>query len=187
MSNQETPESIAIGKVPLFKHLEYSELISLLFFVETKSVLQEDNLFHQHDQPDGMYILMAGALKIYLPPTAMGGKQKDLTELSPGQYVGEFGLIDGEPRSASVTAVKDSQVLFLPTTAFVKALDEHPKIAKSVVDALCDLVISLPKLKIDSDRGLALIKERRVMPDLENMRRLTRIIRKYNQIQSQRV
>ena len=101
--------------------------------------------------------------------------------------MGEFGLIDGEPRSASVTAVKDSQVLFLPTTAFVKALDEHPKIAKSVVDALCDLVISLPKLKIDSDRGLALIKERRVMPDLENMRRLTRIIRKYNQIQSQRV
>jgi hypothetical protein len=36
-----------------------------------------------------------------------------------------------------VTAVKDSQVLFLPTTAFVKAIDEHPKIAKSVTDALC--------------------------------------------------
>jgi len=187
VSNQETPESIAIGKVPLFKQLEYAELISLLFFVETKSVLQEDNLFHKNDQPDGMYILMSGVLKIYLPPTTMGGKHKDLAELSPGQYVGEFGLIDGEPRSASVTALKDSQVLFLPTTAFVKAIDEYPKIAKSVVDALCDLVISLPKLKIDSDRGLALIKERKVKPDLENMRKLTSIIRKYNQIQSQRV
>jgi CRP-like cAMP-binding protein len=71
-----------------------------------------------------MYILMSGALKIYLPPTSIGGKHKDLVELLPGQYVGEFGLIDGEPRSASVTALKDSQVLFLPTTAFVKAIDE---------------------------------------------------------------
>jgi CRP-like cAMP-binding protein len=187
MSNQETPESIAVSKVPLFKDLEYADLISLLFFVQTKSVSQDSNLFHQHDQPDGMYILMAGALKIYLPPTSIGGKHKDLTELLPGQYVGEFGLIDGEPRSASVIAVKDSQVLFLPTTAFVKAIDEHPKIAKSVTNALCNLILSLPKLKIDSDRGLALIEERKVKPSLENMRRLTTIIRKYNQMQSQRI
>jgi CRP-like cAMP-binding protein len=187
VSNQETPESIAVSKVPLFRGLEYADLISLLFFVETKSVTQDNNLFHQHDEPDGMYILMSGALKIYLPPTGLGGKRKDLTELSPGQYVGEFGLIDGEPRSASVTAVKDSQVLFLPTTAFVKAIDAHPKIAKSVTDALCNLVLGLPKLKIDSERGLALIEERKVKPDLENMRRLTRIIRKHNQIQSQRI
>jgi hypothetical protein len=77
--------------------------------------------------------------------------------------------------------------LFLPTTAFVKAIDAHPKIAKSVTDALCNLVLGLPKLKIDSERGLALIEERKVKPDLENMRRLTRIIRKHNQIQSQRI
>lgn len=186
MSNQETPESIAVSKVPLFQGLQYADLMSLLFFVETKSIPQDQNLFHHNDAPDGMYILMAGLLKVYLPPTAMGGQKKDLTELSPGQYVGEFGLIDGQPRSASVTALKDSQVLFLPTSAFVKSIDEHPSIAKSVINALCDLVLNLPKLKINSSKGMALIESRNLRPDLDNMRRLIAIIREHNRNQSKR-
>ena len=95
-------------------------------------------------------------------------------------------MIDGQPRSASVTTLKDCQVLFLPTHAFARAIEEHPSIAKSVTNALCDIILSLPKLKINSSKGLGLIQNKNVRPDLENMRRLTAIIREYNRLQSQR-
>ena len=95
-------------------------------------------------------------------------------------------MIDGQPRSASVTALKDSQVLFPPTSAFVKSIDEHPSIAKSVINALCDLVLNLPKLKINSSKGMALIESRNLRPDLDNMRRLIAIIREHNRNQSKR-
>jgi hypothetical protein len=55
-----------------------------------------------------------------------------------------------------------------------------------VINALCDLVLNLPKLKINSSKGMALIESRNLRPDLDNMRRLVAIIREHNRNQSKR-
>jgi CRP-like cAMP-binding protein len=111
MSSQDSPESLAVSKVPLFKSLQYADLMSLLFFVEQKSFKKDENLFDKGDEPNGMYILMAGSLRVYVPPSQTGGAIKSLADLGPGKYVGEFGLIDELPRSASVLALEDCKVL----------------------------------------------------------------------------
>ena len=186
MSDDKSKEAIALNRVPLFHSLEYSDLMGLLFFVNSKNIQKDHNLFNKGDQPDGLYILMAGKLRVYIPPSQLTGPTKNLAELSPGAYVGEFGLIDSQPRSASVVAIQDSHVLFLPTDAFLNILNERPQFAKSVTNALCEMVMNQKGLKINSAHGSKLIAEKKVKPTLDNLAKLSEILREHNKNQSTR-
>jgi CRP-like cAMP-binding protein len=95
--------------------------------------------------------------------------------------VGEFGLIDGETRSASVSVIEGGEILFLPALAFGIILDQQPHIADAVCGFLCDRVMGLPKLKLTSEKGI-LIKEKRVKPTLSNMKALCQIVREHNKL-----
>ena len=95
--------------------------------------------------------------------------------------MGEFGLIDGETRSASVSVIEGGEILFLPALAFGIILDQQPHIADAVCGFLCDRVMSLPKLKLTSEKAI-LIKEKRVKPDLTNMKTLCQIVREHNKL-----
>src|SRR5262249_28580810 len=50
--------------------------------------------------------------------------------------VGELALIDGRPRSASVIAVRDCDLLFIGRVAFNEYATQHPEIYKYLVDVL---------------------------------------------------
>jgi CRP/FNR family transcriptional regulator, cyclic AMP receptor protein len=65
-------------------------------------------------------------------------------ELGPGDYFGEISLIDGKPRSATVTAGKNGLRAFaLSTFEFNAMLDSHPEVARSLLVNLCARVRSI--------------------------------------------
>lgn len=90
-----------------------------------------------------------------------------------------MGLLDGQPRSASVKALETSEVMLIPSAGFAVLLESHAHIAKVVTDALCDLINNQPKLIIKSAKS-TLIKDKKVAPILSNMKALCTILRLYN-------
>lgn len=56
-------------------------------------------------------------------------------ELGPGQHFGELALLDGGPRTATVTAASDMTVLVLSKPAFNAVLDEIPTLAHKLLIA----------------------------------------------------
>ena len=66
-----------------------------------------DVLFEAGSSPDGVYLLASGRLGVRMP----GGSQ---ARIERGELVGEAGWLLGEPRSATVTALRDSEILLLP-------------------------------------------------------------------------
>ena len=54
-------------------------------------------------------------------------------ELGPGQHFGELALLDGGPRTATVTAASDMTVLVLSKPAFNAVLDEIPTLAHKLL------------------------------------------------------
>jgi CRP/FNR family cyclic AMP-dependent transcriptional regulator len=58
-------------------------------------------------------------------------------DLGPGDYFGEISLIDGKPRSATVTAVSDLSTVSLVSWAFTPILDEEPEVAKGLLQVMC--------------------------------------------------
>jgi CRP/FNR family transcriptional regulator, cyclic AMP receptor protein len=62
-----------------------------------------------------------------------------------GDYFGEMGLIDGEPRSASIAAVDELQLMKLLRRPFLKLLEQEPGIAPAMLAELARRVRGLEK------------------------------------------
>ncbi len=63
--------------------------------------------------------------------------------LGPGDYLGEMSLIDGAPRSATVVSGPEGVTTFRLSALAFKPLMDDPKVARSLMKALCARVRSL--------------------------------------------
>lgn len=91
------------------------------------------NLFKAGDKSDGMYLIRRGELRIYLEKD---GKEVTLVTIGPGGMVGEMALFDGQPRSASVKAVKEAEITHITTDDFQKLMKQIPKWFVSLMTSL---------------------------------------------------
>src|SRR5262249_24628425 len=80
------------------------------------SLAASEALFVAGDEGDGCYRVEEGLLKASV--AAATGGERILAVLGPGSVVGELSMIDGGPRSASVTALRDSKLSFIGRAAF---------------------------------------------------------------------
>jgi CRP-like cAMP-binding protein len=76
-------------------------------------------IFRKGDPGDGCYFILEGAVKVTLPMDA--GQEVLLAILGRGDVVGEMALLDGLPRSATVTAESEVHALCVPRAAFLEA------------------------------------------------------------------
>ena len=67
-------------------------------------------LFEKGDQPDGMYFIRTGKVRIM---REQDGHETTLDILKPGDFFGEMALFDGRPRSATAQVMGDTEVEFL--------------------------------------------------------------------------
>jgi CRP/FNR family transcriptional regulator len=85
-------------------------------------------LFHAGDAGDGCHFVRSGAVKVSV--IARDGQERLLAVLGPGSLIGELALIDDEPRSATVTALRRCQMPPLPDDPVRLELQlpsEHPQ------------------------------------------------------------
>jgi CRP-like cAMP-binding protein len=169
-----------IQDIPFFKNLKTDDLLCIMRYTSMHSLAYGDYLFSQEDPSDGLYVLLSGKLKVSMFGSRVGDQSIVLAEVLPGQYVGEFGVFDGHPRSASVSALEFSKVLFLPAKAFEVILITQPLIAKFVMNNLCELVIKQPQLKILNAKVWGMIQTKALEANLKNMRTLCEIVRENN-------
>ncbi|MBX3654960.1 MAG: cyclic nucleotide-binding domain-containing protein [Ramlibacter sp.] len=59
-----------------------------------------------------------------------------VTVLGPGNLIGEMGLLDGEPRSASCTAISDLRCAILTREALNQLLEDDPSTAAKLMMAI---------------------------------------------------
>lgn len=91
-------------------------------------------LFHQGDPGDAFYVVVAGSLGVYVASPPNG--QRLLAVIGEGEAVGELALISGQPRSATVTAIRDSELLRIAKTRFDFLLKQHPDLMAGLMRIL---------------------------------------------------
>lgn len=87
-------------------------------------------LFELGDEGDDLFILRTGSLGVYLPQP--GDKLRLLALIRPGETVGEMAVISGEPRSATVIAIRDSELMRLPKDRFDKLIKGKPRLLEGL-------------------------------------------------------
>jgi predicted acylesterase/phospholipase RssA/CRP-like cAMP-binding protein len=93
-----------------------------------------DLLFEQGDASDAAYFIVAGRLLVTARDDQ--GQPVPLAELGRGEVVGELGLLDRAPRSASVRAVRDTTVAAFTADVFDELVTRSPALMLNVTRAL---------------------------------------------------
>ncbi len=87
-------------------------------------------VLHAGEPPDGVWFLISGSLAAFRPAGA--GKHNLLGYIRTGEPVGEMALIAREPHTASVFAMRDSEVLKISPQAFERLMRAHPELMEHV-------------------------------------------------------
>ncbi len=101
----------------------------------SKKVDRDHYLFREGDAPDAMYVVKSGKFAV------VKSKQTSeivLAEIGPGAMVGEMAFFDNKPRSASVKALKDSEVIALPYKALHAQFQNFPEWCKAIMRTVND-------------------------------------------------
>lgn len=103
-------------KTELFKHVEGG-----------KTYAAGETLFSQGDEPQGlMYIVQEGEIDILVDG-------RSIDSIGPGSLLGEIGLVDNKPRTATAVAKVESRVLPIDQKRFVFLVSHTPNFALQVI------------------------------------------------------
>ena len=129
------PVSTAVLKaVPLFASFPEDQLRMLTTVVTRKSAPRSTTIMAGGDATDSLYIVLSGRLKVMMSDAE--GKEVILSILGPGEFFGEMGLIDDEPRSATVMTIEPCELLSIAKRDFKKCLAENFEMAMAVMRSL---------------------------------------------------
>jgi len=124
------------GPAPANLFSVFPEKLSARLFAHAKPAKLAANevLFVAGDPGDGCYRVEQGLLKVSV--VSPSGGERILAILGPGTLVGELAMIDAQPRSASVTAARDSELSFIGRAAFEQVAIDHPDVYRHIVKLL---------------------------------------------------
>ena len=115
-----------LKKVPLFSELDDEELHQLASIVREQNYKRHTTIVHVDDPGSALYILKNGLVKITIED--QHGDEMILCILYPTDFFGEMSLLDGMPRSATVTTQEPSEVLTISREHFLSIIEQSPKI-----------------------------------------------------------
>ena len=118
-----------LGQVPLFSACSDKELDALSRHAELVDFREGETLMTEGQQGHEFFVIVDGEVGV----TAGG---ETLAKLGPGGYVGETALLDPGPRTATVTALRDTSAVLLASREFYAAVDESPVLARKLLTGL---------------------------------------------------
>jgi len=117
---------IFLDRIHLFSGLDQTQLAGIASRVEEREVSTGAEIIKRGDKPDGFYMLYKGRVKVTLPDSENGERQ--IATLYGGDYFGEEALFEHRNRSATITAMEDTTLLFISREGFDYLLTQYEKL-----------------------------------------------------------
>lgn len=127
-----------LAAVPLFQGLTKRQLKRLAGITEVVDFMAGHSIVREGDEGDSFYVVLKGQAKV-----AVG--KKTVATLLPGEHFGEISLLDGGPRTASVTSDTPMTMLMITRKAFLKELRQDPELSLSLMASLSRMLRRLDK------------------------------------------
>nr|WP_086133018.1 Crp/Fnr family transcriptional regulator [Methylocaldum sp. RMAD-M] len=139
-----------LKSVPYFSEVPDTALAELASCAAIKSYPKNSIIIREGEEGGALFIILSGKVQAYL--SSANGRMVILSTQGAGSFFGELSLLDGEPRSASITALEPTVCSLIPRLALKTWLKSHPDAASSIIRSLTQRIRSLT----ENVRGLAL-------------------------------
>jgi len=125
---------INLRKIPLFAALADEEMERIKVSLRVRRFARHDAVIQKGSAGDSLLILLSGKLQVV--DVTEDGRIVGLRMLAEGDFFGEIAVIQGSLRSASVVALSDVMVAFLPSEITMQLFTRSPSIAEHVLRRL---------------------------------------------------
>jgi len=123
-----------LKKVPMFSGFGTDDLIAVSRLLRARRYTKRSVLMHEGDPSDALYIIRKGSVAV--TRTSSEGKETILSILKEGDVVGEMGVLDEAPRSATAILLREGQMLILQRADFLDLLAKRADLNRAVISAL---------------------------------------------------
>lgn len=129
-SHHRADDSVAmLSSVSFFDGFSEEDIRQVVAMSDHVKLLAGSVLVDQGDPGSHCYVIVEGSASVYVRGEHIAG-------LGPGSMVGEMALVDHRPRSATVVADTDLELIRFDSKAFRQLLDDMPKASERIMKLL---------------------------------------------------
>ena len=125
--------SASLQAQPLFADMETDQIQALAKSARHLRYGKGEKIITQGDPGGSMYVLSSGIAQVTVE---RDGRASDLGELTSGECFGEISLLTGKPRTASVTAKTDCDIVEIDKSGMGDLLKQYPRLADHLSETL---------------------------------------------------
>jgi signal transduction histidine kinase len=151
------------GNVSIFHGLSEETVNEYAKDMERKWYKKGNAIIMENTEGDNLYYICHGRVEINKGLDNSETPFAQLSVLEPGDFFGEMSIINDEPRSASVVALDDVELLVMPKDVFVNITFNHPVVMFNLIRTISgrlrntnDKFIDLMNQMISKNRLMAI-------------------------------
>ena len=131
----------SLSRVWLFNALAKDDLVRLSQLAKVRVYKPRETIVSKGDPANEFYVLLRGRAKV----SAQGkdGADAAINVMGPGEVFGEVGILDSQPRSATVTTLEECEMAVVDKRAFEGLLATSPEVAIKLLSVLAGRIREL--------------------------------------------
>nr|WP_315475656.1 Crp/Fnr family transcriptional regulator [uncultured Undibacterium sp.] len=130
--------NIHLRNIPLLKDISEEDMLQVKTSFRVKQFLRRDIVLQKGAVGDNLLFLLSGQLQVI--DVTEDGRAVGLRILKEGDFFGEIALINGSTRSASVVALSNVLVAFLPAAISMQLFTNSPSVANKMLRHLAEKI-----------------------------------------------
>lgn len=119
----------ALRSVDLFRHLDKDALQTLIDASFLASIPEGGIIVSEGESGDYFYIVIRGTARV---SHNLGGSTINIALMHSGDYFGEWSVITGAPRAATVSAMHRVDMLRIDRSAMLKFIQQQPEVGERI-------------------------------------------------------
>ena len=122
-----------LSQIPIFAPLSDDELEKLARASKDRIFAPGEAIVRRGQEGNSMFVIARGSVEVQV---LQGSEVKTINTLQKSDYFGEMSLLTGEPRTATVVAVEESEVVQINKSALKPIFEANPEL----VDSICKMI-----------------------------------------------
>ena len=122
-----TDKMLFLKRVLIFSAMTLEQIRVLTSHLEEQHFLPGEVILYEGDFSQELYILVSGGVRIV--KDYRGPHARTLALLTPGDFFGEMAIFESAPRSATVVAEEEAELLVLSPDKFKQTIYQKPDMA----------------------------------------------------------